>query len=106
MLSEHAFNIRFVIDDENAGTHLSLRSSFAELCSRQRNNKFGKDTWLGINFDRTTMLFHHDVVAHRQPEPGALASRFGRKKGIEYLLFYLRRNSHAIVADADFYFVT
>ena len=52
------------------------------------------------------MLFHDDVVAHRKTEPGSFASRFGRKKRVEYFLHYLWSNSYAIVADADFDLIT
>src|SRR6267154_1372418 len=52
------------------------------------------------------MLFHDDVVAHRKTEPGSFASRFGRKKGVEYLFLYLGSNPDAIVADADFDSIT
>ena len=48
------------------------------------------------------MLFHNDVMAHRKAKPGAFACWFGREKGIEYLLFDLRRDAGAIVADANF----
>src|SRR5436190_10693938 len=105
MLSEHAFNIRFVVHGEHAGTQFEPPAVFCDINVRG-SVMINSVTWLGINLDRTTMLFHHDVVAHRQAKPGALASRFGRRKGIEYLLFYLRRNSHAIVADADFDLMT
>src|SRR5260221_10081518 len=84
------------------------RSIFASslcLCRprpRQRNNEFGKCARLGIDVDLAAMLFHHDVVAHRQAKSGALAGRFGGEKGIEHLLLYFQRNSSAVVANADF----
>ena len=48
------------------------------------------------------MLFHDDVVAHRQPQPGAFAGWFCREEGIEHLLLHLGRDAGAVVADADF----
>src|SRR5258707_2054605 len=88
------------------------RSIFASslcLCRprpRQRNNEFGKCARLGIDVDLAAMLFHHDVVAHRQAKSGALAGRFGGEKGIEHLLLYFQRDSGAVVANPDFDLVT
>src|SRR6266853_45553 len=84
------------------------RSIFASslcLCcprARKRNNEFCKYAWLGIDVDLAAMLFHHDVVAHRQAKSGSLAGRFGGEKGIEHLLLYFQRDPGAVVADPDF----
>jgi len=48
------------------------------------------------------VLFHHDVVAHGEPEPGPFAGRLRREERIENLLLDVRRNARPIVADADF----
>ena len=48
------------------------------------------------------MLFHHDVVAHGEPEPGTFTSRLCRKKRVENLLADIERDARTIVADADF----
>src|ERR1700732_403240 len=68
---------------------------------RQRNDEFGKCAWFGSDVDLAAMLFHHDVVAHRQAKSGALARRFGGEEGIEHLLLHLQRDSGAVVANPD-----
>src|SRR5258705_8806159 len=75
-------------------------------CARKRNNEFGKYAWLGIDVDLAAMLFHHDVVAHRQAKSGALAGGFGGEKGIEHLLLYFQPDPGAVVADPAFPLVT
>src|SRR5258708_16488819 len=80
------------------------RSIFASslcLCrprARKRNNEFCKYAWLGIDVDLAAMLFHHDVVAHRQAEAGPLAGGFGGEKKIETLLLYFQPDPRALVA--------
>ena len=54
-----------------------------------------------IDLNRTAMLFNDDVVADREAETSALARRLGRKERIENLVFQIRRDAGAIVADAD-----
>ena len=49
------------------------------------------------------MLLDDDIVADGEAEPGALASRFGRKERVEDLVLHLRRDASAIVADTDLY---
>src|SRR6266403_3347770 len=71
-------------------------------CARKRNNEFGKYAWLGIDVDLAAMLFHHDVVAHRQAKSGALAGGFGGEKWIEHFLLYFQWDSGAVIADPDF----
>ncbi len=48
------------------------------------------------------MLFHHDVVAHRQAKSGALTRGFGGEKRIEHFLLYFQGDAGAVVADPDF----
>ena len=48
------------------------------------------------------MLFHHDVVAHRQAKSGALARGFGGEEGIEHFLLYFLWDPRPVVPDADF----
>ena len=55
-----------------------------------------------FDLDRAAMLFHDDVVAHRQSKSGAFAGRLGGEEGIEHLLLHLWRDAGAVVADADF----
>ena len=57
---------------------------------------------LGLDIDRAAMLFHDDVMAHRQSKPGAFAGRLGRKERIEHLFLDLGRDAGAVVANADF----
>ena len=47
------------------------------------------------------MLFHDDVVAHRETKPSAFACRLGRKERIEHLFLYFGRNAGAVIANAD-----
>jgi hypothetical protein len=48
------------------------------------------------------MLFHHDVVAHRQAKSGALPRGLGGEEGIEHFLLYFQRDTDAVIADPDF----
>src|SRR6267154_3888312 len=72
-------------------------------CTRQRNNEFCKYARLSIDVDCAAMLFHHDVVAHRQTKPGALARGFGGEEGVEHFLLHFQWDTRAIVADPDFH---
>src|SRR6476660_4389496 len=72
-------------------------------CTRQRNDEFGKYARLSIDVDCAAMLFHHDVVAHRQAKPGALARGLGSEEGIEHFLLHIQRDTGAIIADADYH---
>ena len=74
--------------------------------TRQNNPKFGECAKRGIDLYGATVLFHHYVMAHRKTKSSTFACGFGRKEGIEYLLFYFGRYSSAIVTNADFNFVT
>src|SRR3954470_18367180 len=38
--------------------------------ARECDDKLGKDAGLGLNVDPAAVLFHHDVMAHREAEPG------------------------------------
>src|SRR3954451_5792587 len=70
--------------------------------SRQADDEFREYAGLGVNLDRAAMLFHDDVVAHRQPESRAFARRFGGEERIEHLLLYFGRDAGAVVANANF----
>src|SRR5262249_35292445 len=48
------------------------------------------------------MLLGYNVVADREPKPGAFASRLGSEKGLEQFLSDLRRNARAVVAHTNF----
>src|SRR5581483_8641255 len=71
------------------------------LVSWQCDRELGKLAGLRVDVDGATVLFHDDVMRHRQPEPGAFARRLGREEGVEHLLPHLRRDAGAVVADAD-----
>jgi len=62
--------------------------------------KLSEESELGI--DAATMLFHDDVVAHRQPKLGAFALGLGCKEWVEYLRFDLFRDTGSIIANTDF----
>ena len=47
------------------------------------------------------MLFHDDVVAHREPKPGPFARRLGGEERVEHLFPDLVRDAGAVVANAD-----
>src|SRR3981189_1838368 len=84
----------------------SMCASSICLCDRrprQRDNEFGKCARLSIDVDLAAMLFHHDVVAHRQAKSGALARGFGGEEGIEHFLLYCQRASGAVIANPDFH---
>src|SRR4051794_5951643 len=70
--------------------------------SRQRDDEFREYAGFGVNVNSAAMLFHDDVVAHRQPKPGAFAGRLGREERIEYFFLNLWWDTDAVVTDADF----
>jgi hypothetical protein len=69
---------------------------------RQYDLELSEESGLRLDIDAATMLFHDDVVAHRQAKPGTFARGFGRKEWIEYLRFDLFRDTGSIVANTDF----
>src|SRR5579871_1931185 len=74
--------------------------------SRQNDCELGELPGPCIDVDPAAMLFHDDIVAHRQAKPGTFARRLGGKERIEYLFFYLLRNAGAVVANANLDAVT
>src|SRR5258708_25457013 len=82
----------------------SIFASSLYLCrprARKRNNEFCKYAWLGIDVDLAAMLFHHDVVAHRQAEAGPLAGGFVCVKWIKHFLLYFPRGLPVVVSYLD-----
>src|SRR6516225_7604542 len=69
--------------------------------SRQPHRELGEVTEFAIDRDGAAVLLRYDLVADRQPKPGALAGRLGREERLEQLLPVLRRNANAIVAHPD-----
>ena len=57
---------------------------------------------LRLDIDAAAVLFHDDVVTHRQPKPGTFARWFGREERVEYFVFYFGWDTDAVVADANF----
>jgi hypothetical protein len=51
--------------------------------AREADGKLGKLIGLAIDGDRAAMLLRHDVVADREPEPGAFAGRLGGEERLE-----------------------
>src|SRR5665213_2955141 len=89
---------------------LTSKPLFFMICNmagaRQRYPEFGEPPGFGFDIDRATVLFHDDVVTHRQSEPGAFTRRLGRKERVEHLFLHLGRNAGAVVANPDFDMVT
>ena len=73
---------------------------------RQYDLKLGEESGLRLDIDAATMLFHDDVVTHRQAKPGTFARGFGRKEWVEYLLFDLIRDAGPVIANTDFNLVS
>src|ERR1035437_9199812 len=69
---------------------------------RQYDLKLSEESGLRLDIDAATMLFHDDVVAHRQAKPGVFARGFGRKEWVEYFGFGLARDAGSIFVNTDF----
>src|SRR5215475_12542279 len=78
----------------------SLRRS--RPLTRQRNDELRKHTGFGLVIDPPPVLFHNDVMGHREPQPCPFPGRFGSEEGVEHLLPYLGRNTRAVVENANF----
>ena len=102
LLAEQCLDIGLVIDDEYVNAQFVPPACDLRRRPRQRNNEFGKCARLGIDVDLAAVLFHDDVVAHRQAKSGALARGLGGEEGIEHLLLHFRGDSGAVVANPDF----
>jgi len=101
-LPEQFGDIGFVVDHQDADTHdaASVIAGRRERGSRTVNSV--NSPMPAVDLDHAAMLQGDDVVADRQAEPGALASRLGREKRLEQLVADFRRNAGAVVAHADF----
>src|SRR6516164_3062834 len=69
--------------------------------SRQPHRELGEVADLAVDRDRAAVLLGYDLVANRQPKPGALASRLGREEGLEQLVPVFQGNADAVVAHPD-----
>src|SRR6516225_2795156 len=69
--------------------------------SRQPHRELGEVADFAIDRDGAAVLLRYDLVADRQPEPGALAGRFGREERLEQLVPVFQGNTDAVVAHPD-----
>src|SRR5262249_50581372 len=80
------------------------RHSCRRLCdcrsvsARQSNCEFTELADLAVDTDRAAVLLGDDVPGNRQAEPGALAGRLCRDKGLEQFVPNLRCDAGAVVA--------
>jgi hypothetical protein len=88
------------------GQQLRWRGELHLAGPRQHDFELCELPRLRLHFDSAAVLFHDDVMAHRQAKPGAFARGLGREERIEDLLFYFGRDSGAVVANANFDLVT
>jgi len=76
-----------VCDDDGAGQPRAFADFSAFLhrmsASRQPHRELGEVTDFALDRDSTTVLLRYDLVADRQPKPGALAGRLGREERLE-----------------------
>src|SRR5215469_365143 len=70
--------------------------------SRQPHRKLREVTDFAVDRDGAAVLLGYDLVADRQPEPGALAGRLGREERLEQLVPVFQGNTDAIVTHPDF----
>src|ERR1041384_8785819 len=69
--------------------------------SGQGDRELGELAGLAVYHYRPPMLLSDDVVADRQPEPGAFASRFSREERLEQLVAVLGRDADTVVTHPD-----
>src|SRR5215471_6467581 len=69
--------------------------------SRQSHRELGEVPDFAIDRDGAAVLLGHDLVADRQPKPGAFAGRLRREERLEQLVPVFWRNTDAIVAHPD-----
>src|SRR6516165_10338784 len=69
--------------------------------SRQPHRELGEVIDFAVDRDSAAVLLRHDLVADRQPKPGALAGRLGREEWLEQFIPVFRRNADAVVAHPD-----
>src|SRR6516225_5706565 len=74
--------------------------------SRQPHRELGEVTDFAIDRDSAAVLLRYDLVADRQPKPGALAGRLGREERLEQLVPVFQGNTDAIVTHPDLHAFT
>src|SRR6516225_5013223 len=80
----------------------SHSSRYRMSASRQPHRELGEVTDFAIDRDSAAVLLRYDLVADRQPKPGALAGRLGREERLEQLIPVFQGNTDAIVTHPDF----
>src|SRR3954451_1729336 len=73
--------------------------------SRQDDPEFSELSGLRLDIYPATVLFHDDVVAHRQTKPGPFTRRLSCEEWIEHLFLDLGRDARAVIANTDFHAV-
>ena len=71
--------------------------------ARQDDPDFGVLAWQRIDLDCTRVLLDDDVVSDGKAKASAFAGRLGGEKRVEHLVFHVRRNTRAVIADPDFH---
>src|SRR6516162_4871997 len=69
--------------------------------SRQPHRELGEVADFAIDRDGAAVLLRYDLVADRQPKPGALAGRLGREERLEQLVPVFQGNTDAVVTHPD-----
>ena len=64
--------------------------------------KFGKFARLGLDFNRSAMLLHDDIMADGEAKAGAFSRWLGGEERIEDLFLYVGRNACAVIPNPDF----
>jgi hypothetical protein len=80
-------------------------SRFNDEISRaqQSDADLGELSGRRVDLNRPAMLLDDNVVADREAKTGALSGRLCGEEGVEHLVFDIRRNASAVIADLDFH---
>src|SRR5690348_13896815 len=77
----------------------SLR--YAPVAPGDSHCELGKLADLALDFDRSSVLLGHDVIADREAETSALPGWLRREERLEQLIFHVGRYADPIIANAD-----
>src|SRR5215472_4089671 len=66
--------------------------------TRQADREFGEFAGFAVDCNRAAVLLRDDIIADREPEPGALAGRLGRKERLKQPVPDFGRDTGAVVA--------
>src|SRR5260221_213379 len=84
----------------------NLRFLFGNIAGPgQHDPELGELPRRRFDVDGATMLFHDDVVAHRQAKAGAFARGLCREERVEHLVLHVGRDAGAVVANTDLHSV-